>query len=282
MTGPHYDVIVVGAGLVGLALAPALVHAGLTVALVDRADVAMPMSLPAGDGWDARVYAISPGSAAFLRVAWGVAGAARGSHRAGRGDAGGGRRRCAAPFLRVRARRTRARVDRRGARAARGARARGASGGRRDPRSCALDALTWSPDAGTLHCADGTTLTARLIVGADGLRSRVREAAGIAAVTKPYGQTAVVANFNCEHPHLRARLSMVPGRRRHPRLAAAARAPDVDGVVRAGRAGARAARAAGGRARGARRSLRSAHARARSNRSRRARDSRSSCRSCRR
>jgi 2-polyprenyl-6-methoxyphenol hydroxylase-like FAD-dependent oxidoreductase len=29
----------------------------------------------------------------------------------------------------------------------------------------------------------------------------VREAAGIAAVTKTYGQTAVVANFNCEHPH---------------------------------------------------------------------------------
>ena len=68
--------------------------------------------------------------------------------------------------------------------------------------SCAVDAMTWSPDAGTLRRADGTTLTARLVVGADGLRSRVREDAGIAPITKSYGQTAVVANFNCEHPHL--------------------------------------------------------------------------------
>ena len=45
-------------------------------------------------------------------------------------------------------------------------------------------------------------MTARLIVGADGLRSHVRERAGIAAATKHYGQTAVVANFNCERPHL--------------------------------------------------------------------------------
>ena len=45
------------------------------------------------------------------------------------------------------------------------------------------------------------TLAARLIVGADGIRSRVREAAGIVAATKPYGQTAVVANFGCERAH---------------------------------------------------------------------------------
>ena len=52
-----------------------------------------------------------------------------------------------------------------------------------------------------LRCADGSSLSARLVVGADGLRSRVREAAGIAAATKPYGQTAVVANFTCERAH---------------------------------------------------------------------------------
>ena len=74
MTGPaaDYDVVVIGAGLVGLALAPTLVRAGLTVALVDRAGVVTPEPPPAGEGWDARVYAISPGSAAFLRAmgAW--------------------------------------------------------------------------------------------------------------------------------------------------------------------------------------------------------------------
>ena len=131
-----YDVVIAGAGLVGLSLAPALVacrtHRGARRSR-RRDDAAIR---PAdGEGWDARVYAISPGSAAFLRVAGRLAGAARRSHRCGRGDARGGR--CGSPpsFLGVRARRTRARLDRRGARAARGARPRGAGGGRRDPRS---------------------------------------------------------------------------------------------------------------------------------------------------
>ena len=74
MSGPsaEYDVVVVGAGLVGLALAPALVKAGLSVALADRVPLTMPELPPAGEGWDARVYAISPGSATFLRAqgAW--------------------------------------------------------------------------------------------------------------------------------------------------------------------------------------------------------------------
>ncbi len=66
---------------------------------------------------------------------------------------------------------------------------------------CAFESLTFDPDRGRLRCADGSSLSARLVVGADGLRSRVREAAGIAAATRPYGQTAVVANFNCERAH---------------------------------------------------------------------------------
>jgi len=64
-----------------------------------------------------------------------------------------------------------------------------------------LDALMWSAAAGTLRLADGRTLEARLIVGADGARSWVREAAGIVAEPKSYGQTAVVANFACERAH---------------------------------------------------------------------------------
>jgi hypothetical protein len=59
------DVVVAGAGLVGMALAPALARAGLNVALIDRGPVAAPEF--DADTWDARVYAISPGSATFLR-----------------------------------------------------------------------------------------------------------------------------------------------------------------------------------------------------------------------
>ena len=196
-----YDVAIAGAGLVGLSVAPALVRAGLSVALIDRADVRMPDSPPAGEGWDTRMYAISPGSAAFLESigAWrGLPAdriAAVETMRV-EGDTGAllsfsayelGER--ALAWI-VEERTLRAEL-------VRVAKAAGVA----IHAPYALDALTWTPDAGTLHCADGTALTARLIIGADGLRSRVREAAGIAAVTRSYGQTAVVANFNCEHPH---------------------------------------------------------------------------------
>lgn len=44
-------------------------------------------------------------------------------------------------------------------------------------------------------------LTAKLVIGADGANSFVRNSAGIAATEKSYGQIAVVANFRCERPH---------------------------------------------------------------------------------
>jgi len=57
------DVLIAGAGLVGLSLAAALARDGLTVALLDRNG---PPAAADPDTWDARVYAISPGSASFL------------------------------------------------------------------------------------------------------------------------------------------------------------------------------------------------------------------------
>jgi 2-octaprenylphenol hydroxylase len=48
---------------------------------------------------------------------------------------------------------------------------------------------------------DGTSLGARLVVGADGARSFVRQSAGIDAREGDYEQTAVVVNFRCEKPH---------------------------------------------------------------------------------
>ena len=70
MSSERFDVVIAGAGLVGLALAPAHARAGLSVALVDRAPIAAPEYDPTT--FDVRVYAISPGSAAFLRAlgAW--------------------------------------------------------------------------------------------------------------------------------------------------------------------------------------------------------------------
>jgi 2-polyprenylphenol 6-hydroxylase len=45
------------------------------------------------------------------------------------------------------------------------------------------------------------TLTARLVVGADGAQSAVRTAAGLGIETRAYGQTAIVANVATERPH---------------------------------------------------------------------------------
>jgi ubiquinone biosynthesis UbiH/UbiF/VisC/COQ6 family hydroxylase len=62
-------------------------------------------------------------------------------------------------------------------------------------------ALEFEPDRAVLQLADGTTLAARLIVGADGAESRIRAQAGIAATTGDYRQLGLVANFRCEKPH---------------------------------------------------------------------------------
>ncbi|OLP60101.1 2-octaprenyl-6-methoxyphenyl hydroxylase [Xaviernesmea oryzae] len=52
-----------------------------------------------------------------------------------------------------------------------------------------------------LTLGDGTRLSARLLVGADGRGSKVRAAAGIEAKTWSYPQTAVVLNLVHELPH---------------------------------------------------------------------------------
>ncbi|WEJ11570.1 UbiH/UbiF family hydroxylase [Sinorhizobium prairiense] len=48
---------------------------------------------------------------------------------------------------------------------------------------------------------DGRSITADLVVGADGRRSAVREAAGIGVRTWSYPQAAIVLNFSHELPH---------------------------------------------------------------------------------
>jgi 2-octaprenylphenol hydroxylase len=57
-----FDVLIVGGGLAGLSLACALRDTRLRVALVEQRP---PLPAP---GWDARVYAISPVNADFLRA----------------------------------------------------------------------------------------------------------------------------------------------------------------------------------------------------------------------
>ncbi|MUO79658.1 ubiquinone biosynthesis hydroxylase [Agrobacterium vitis] len=49
--------------------------------------------------------------------------------------------------------------------------------------------------------SDGTTLSCRLVVACDGVRSRVRDMAGIKTVTWAYGQSGIVTTVEHERPH---------------------------------------------------------------------------------
>jgi 2-polyprenylphenol 6-hydroxylase len=67
--------------------------------------------------------------------------------------------------------------------------------------SCRPCALEVGEQTVSLTLDDGTKLTASLVVGADGGKSWVREAAGFSVVEKDYEQIALVANFRCEKRH---------------------------------------------------------------------------------
>lgn len=200
-TEAEFDVAIAGAGLVGLSLAGALAEAGLAVALVDRAPLELADAPPASEDWDSRIYAISPGSAAFLRSlgAWQALPAERvGPVETMRveGDDGAVLRfsaheqgeRALAWIVEERALREALTVKLRATRVAVHA-----------PRRLAT--MGFTAERAELRFDDGAAITARLIVGADGLRSWVRASAGIVAAPRPYGQTAVVANFACERAH---------------------------------------------------------------------------------
>jgi 2-octaprenyl-6-methoxyphenol hydroxylase len=53
----------------------------------------------------------------------------------------------------------------------------------------------------TVTLTDGRTLSARLVVAADGRRSRCRSAAGIASDARPYDQAALTVNMSHTEPH---------------------------------------------------------------------------------
>ena len=207
MSNDQVDVIVAGAGLVGLALAPVLARCGLKVALVDRARAAVPQAeLETGaDNWDARVYAISPGSATFLRSigAWQLLEAERIAPIEGMQITGDGGATLEFSAYELGERALAWIVEERALRAAllplvfeAGVEVIG------DAEFVSLD---WTPDAGTLTFAAAgaraRSISAKLLIGADGVRSWVRQAAGLCAEPRPYGQTAVVANFACARAH---------------------------------------------------------------------------------
>jgi len=191
-----FDLIIVGGGLAGAALAVALRRSALRIAVVEHAAPRRPT------GWDARIYAYSPASARLLDElgVW--------THldheRLGpvaemciRGDAGGelvfsayhsGLEELAwigeSSLVHVEIWESLKRQH-------------------NVTLFCPAKpaALDIDADAATLRLDDSRSLQAALVVGADGRDSWVRERAGIAATVTPYGERGVVANFACERPN---------------------------------------------------------------------------------
>jgi ubiquinone biosynthesis UbiH/UbiF/VisC/COQ6 family hydroxylase len=193
-----FDVVIVGGGLVGLALAAALRDSGLQPALVEPQ---APRDVPAGSAWDNRLYAISPGSAAFLERcgAWqSVPGdrIARVERMRIFGDDGRAELQFSAYDAGLRELAFIVENDR-----LQESLWRIARGSARIFCPAGWSTLEFGERRVSLHLDDGTELAARLIVGADGAESRVRTAAGITAAPSAYGQLGVVANFSCEKAH---------------------------------------------------------------------------------
>jgi ubiquinone biosynthesis UbiH/UbiF/VisC/COQ6 family hydroxylase len=183
------DVAIVGTGLAGSALARAL--RGLSVVLVGGEAAAPP---PAH--FDARVYAITPGNAAFLGSlgAWPAARATPVHAMRIFGDD-------ARSHLEFDA--YRAGVEALAWIVEESALQESLARGGGEPARIAarIESLRVDAEAARLRLADGRTLDARLCVGADGAQSRVREQAGLAATHRDYPQRAVVANFACGRAH---------------------------------------------------------------------------------
>ena len=192
----QFDLIIVGGGLAGASLAIALRDTPLRVALVENQAPKRP------EGWDARVYAISPANVGFLgRIgAWKHLDAERISPIHGmdvRGDSGG--------------------------RLAFSAYEAGVpelgwilesslmacefwESAKRQSNLTLLcpsspKSLDFAADGARLELVDGSILSARLVVGADGRDSWVRRTAGLSAVNTPYGEKGVVANLETEWQH---------------------------------------------------------------------------------
>lgn len=194
----NFDVVIVGGGLVGASLALALRETGLRIALVDAQAVR-----PDTDAWDSRVYAISPGSRAFLAScgAWAGLDVARLAaieemHIFGAEDgpeldfsaydAGLPELAVIAESGRLQSALWRALADEPAITVI-------------APVKCASLRLT--PEEAVLELGDGKTLCASLVVGADGGESWVRAQAQIGVDLHVYHQRAVVANFSGDIPH---------------------------------------------------------------------------------
>lgn len=194
----NVDVLIIGAGLAGSALAAALRATPLRLALLD----ARPPS-PPGEQWDARIYAVSPSSARFLAAIgiWSHLEASRltaiyrmeiHGDRGGRLDFSAFEAGVEQLAWIVESNRIQWEMWQALRRQSNLSLICPAT-----PAALRLDDLQ-----AEVELADGRRIAARLVVGADGAESWLRARAGIGARAGAYGELGVVANLRAGRPHL--------------------------------------------------------------------------------
>lgn len=215
-----YDVVIIGGGLVGASLAAALRHSGLSLALVEGRPAQpageaspSPQSSPAGgrggerenlaiDDWDSRIYAISPGCRSFLEQsgAWDFLDASRVAPVEEMRVFGDGESALEFSAYQMGAPELACILESRALQEALWQVLRSQDNLELIcPARCAT--LEIAPDAAVLALEDGRTVTAKLVVGADGRDSWVRNRLGMGAAPVDYRQHGVVANFATGKPH---------------------------------------------------------------------------------
>ena len=192
----HFDIVILGGGLNGAALASALKNGPHSVALVEPYPPAAPIS---DTLWDSRIYAYSPGNVDWLKKLGGWCDPVRAQAVYAmkiHGDAGG--------------RLTFDAID-----TGLSELAWIAENGRlqmalwqtlsghpnvrllQSPAS----AVSWGESRHQLHLQDGSVLSTDLLIGADGALSWLRSQASIGFDEEDYQHIGVVANFETEKPH---------------------------------------------------------------------------------
>lgn len=197
------EIVVIGAGLVGMSAAIACARLGLRVCLIDAGSAPEESAQAASDlSWDHRIYAISPGNAAWLQTLgiWqhmrqnricpisamqisgdipshGVELLAAANHIPALGYILENAELHKAMAACLRAESIESRFNTR------------------------LTSLEVGHDVAQLKLSDGSEIEAALMIAADGAQSATRQMLNIGVSSMTYPQEAVVANFQCSDDH---------------------------------------------------------------------------------